>query len=175
MTTHDLGVADVAGPADDGGLTAGDRAALRQLVEAYAFAVDQRDGDWFVSLWTPDARLTVHQGGGPPVSEMQGLDALRTVTAKLTRFQLTHHLVANHRAVERGGVVTGEAYCEAHHLLPLDGHDNLVSHDDLVMGIRYFDRYHRDPDGGWLIAERQCRKLWERHDRVQGHPSPGPR
>lgn len=145
-------------------LSPSDQAALRELIESYAFAVDHRDRDWFVSLWTPDARLTVHQGDGPPTSDMRGHEALGEVTTKIAVFPLTLHVVSNHRCVEHDGVVTGEAYCIAHHLRPTD-----EGHDDLVMGIRYLDRYRREASGRWYFEERQCRKQWERHEAVRGY------
>lgn len=148
--------------------TLADRLALRELVDAYAFAVDQRDEAWFRSLWLPDARLTVHNGDGPPQSDLQGVEAIATVTTMIQRFALTLHLVANHmgRLDPGGGAATGEAYCIGHHLTPTtDGR-----HDDLVMGIRYLDRYRRDETGAWRFARREVRKQWTRHQTVDGHP-----
>ena len=38
-----------------------DRERLRALVDAYATACDNRDGETFGSLFTPDATLTIYQ------------------------------------------------------------------------------------------------------------------
>jgi SnoaL-like domain len=145
-----------------------DRLALRELVDAYALAVDQRDEGWFRSLWLPDARLTTHQGDGAPQTDLQGVEAIAQVTTMIQRFALTLHLVANHvcRIGDGGDRATGEAYCIGHHLTPTgDGH-----HDDLVMAIRYVDRYQRDGSGAWRFARREVRKQWTRHETVDGHP-----
>ena len=152
------------------GIPIGDRLALRDLVDAYALAVDRRDEPAFRALWTPDARLTTHAGDGPPEGDFSGVDAIARITTLIQRYALTFHLVANH--VVRPGpgpTATGEAYCIGHHLTPTDD----GRHDDYVMGIRYIDRYARDADGGWRFAGREVRRQWTTHETVDGHPSPG--
>jgi hypothetical protein len=149
-----------------------DRLALRELVDAYALAVDRRDEAWFRSLWLPDARLTTQQGDGVPQTDLHGVDAIAQVTTLIGRFVLTLHLVANHvcQVDDDGDHATGEAYCIGHHLTPTgDGR-----HDDLVMAIRYVDRYQRDGTGAWRFASREVRKQWTRHETVDGHPPEEP-
>lgn len=161
---------EVAATAVRSGETLADRLALRELVEAYAFAVDRRDEGWFRSLWLPGARLTTHDGDGPPQTDLQGVDAIARVTTLIGRFALTLHVVANHLCRIDGDRATGEAYCIGHHLTPTgDGR-----HDDLIMGIRYLDRYGRDGSGAWRFARREVRKQWTRHETVDGHPPGAP-
>jgi hypothetical protein len=155
--------------------------ALRELVDAYAMAVDRRDEAWFRSLWLPDARLTTHAGDGPPEGDLRGVDAIARVTTLIARFPMTLHVVANHlcRLAEGGegtdgagaadgevvGEIVGEAYCVGHHLTPTDD----GRHDDYVMAIRYIDRYGRDDGGAWRFARREVRRQWTRHETVDGH------
>jgi hypothetical protein len=149
-------------------VTVEDRLALRELVDAYALAVDQRDETWFRSLWLPDARLTTHAGDGPPQGDMQGVDAISRVTTLIARYPLTLHVVANHVCRLDGhdpGAATGEAYCIGHHLTPTDD----GRHDDYVMAIRYIDRYGRDDGGAWRFATREVRRQWTRHETVDAH------
>jgi hypothetical protein len=148
-----------------------DRLALRELVDAYAMAVDQRDEAWFRSLWLPDARLTTHAGDGPPQGDMQGVDAIARVTTLIARYPLTLHVVANHLCrLDGDGTgaddrAVGEAYCIGHHLTPTDD----GRHDDYVMAIRYIDRYGRDDGGAWRFATREVRRQWTRHETVDAH------
>jgi hypothetical protein len=150
-----------------------DRLELRELVDAYAFAADRGDGDWFRSLWLPDARLTIHDGDGPARSTLDGVDVIAEVPSRLSRYLVTLHLVANHMGwadPDSGGrAATGEAYCLAHHVSAAesDGDGEDREHDDYVMAIRYVDRYGRDGDGRWRFATREVRREWTRHEPVR--------
>jgi hypothetical protein len=147
-----------------------DRLALRELVDAYAMAVDQRDETWFRSLWLPDARLTTHAGAGPAESDLDGIDAIARIPSMIARYPLTLHVVANHLCRldgdGDGAGATGEAYCIGHHLTPTDD----GRHDDYVMAIRYIDRYGRDDGGAWRFARREVRRQFTRTESVDGHP-----
>ena len=151
------------------GIPIADRLALRDLVDAYASAVDRRDEPAFRALWAPDARLTTHAGDGPAEGDFHGVDEIARVITIIQRYVLTFHLVANHVVDADGHTATGEAYCIGHHLTPTDD----GRHDDYVMGIRYLDRYARDDAGAWRFAAREVRRQWTRHDTVDGYPSPG--
>jgi hypothetical protein len=63
------------------------------------------------------------------------------------------HLIGNHLAQPDGGDdATGTTYCIAHHLRE--------DRTNLVMMVRYLDRYRRATDGDWLIADRRVEVLW---------------
>src|SRR5262245_32971697 len=122
---------------------------LRDLVEAYAMAADQRDADWFSSLWLPDATLAVYDGEERRTGIYEGADAMRGVTRALGRYVRTIHLVTTHRAVVDGDGTTakGQTYCTAHHLT--GSSSNGAECEDLVMTIRYDDEFGLDDDGAW--------------------------
>jgi hypothetical protein len=48
----------------------------------------------------------------------------------------------------------GEVYCVAYHLLEVDGRAH-----KLDWGIRYRDRYRREPEG-WRLARRELQIVW---------------
>ena len=54
-----------------------------------------------------------------------------------------------------GARATGRVHCMAHHY-QRTGNGPV----DLVMMIRYLDRYDRTVDGNWLIADRQVVVEW---------------
>jgi hypothetical protein len=127
---------------------------LRALVDGYAVAADDGDGDTFASLFAPTATLVVVGADGTERSRYEGQAAIATVPAKLGRYDRTLHLVATHRcSVEGDGgrSATGVAYCEAHHV---------GGGTDKVLFIRYDDTYER-ADDGWRFAARTVRTLWE--------------
>lgn len=123
---------------------------LRALVDGYAVANDERDGDRLRALFSDDAVLTIVQLDGG-VHRYEGLDAIAAVPGKLARYDETLHLVSTHvtRAVDDDRA-TGVAYCEAHHRSDAA---------DRVLFIRYDDEYVRTP-GGWRFAARTVGIRW---------------
>lgn len=135
----------------------GTEAALRALAVGYADACDRRDGSAFVGLFAPDAVLTVHHPDGS-ASVRRGRGELGEVPGLLARYTHTLHLLGQSSYAVAAGRADGHVVCVAHHVRgPAD------RREDLVMYIRYEDRYRRD-GGAWRIAERHVHVLWtERH------------
>jgi len=139
-------------------LDATDHTALRDLSYRYAEGVDRRDTALYLSAFTAEARLHVYNADGAttPLTDLRGHEELADVTAQITRFSRTFHLVGNARYDGDGDrdAARGEVYCVAHHLQPAaDGATDLVLH------IRYADRYLR-ADGVWAIADRRVIVEW---------------
>lgn len=142
-----------------------DRVALRELVDAYAMAVDSLDVEWFSSLWTPDAVLAVHDATGE-TRRWHG-DEIGGMVAGVSRYLRTFHFVGNHRTRMQGTVVSGQTYCFAHHLRKGTDESGGRAHDR-VIAIRYDDRFERDAaDGRWRFARRDVRMLWRAHHEVE--------
>ncbi|ADP83548.1 nuclear transport factor 2 family protein [Pseudofrankia inefficax] len=136
-----------------------DRLALRDLAESYAAAVDARDEELFVSLFTEDGVLQVSYAHlAEPMPPVVGAAALVAIPRALgAKFPETFHFVGNHRCQIDGDRAAGEAYCEAHHLHA----DEAGVPTDLRMVIRYGDAYARGADGLWRFARRTVNVLWQ--------------
>lgn len=130
---------------------------LRQLAAHYARAVDQRDRQGFLDVFTNDGRLRVfyRADATEPDTELVGPDRLGGVVEAIQRFQRTFHFVGNSTYSIDGSTATGDVYCIAHHLTPQENPDS-----DYVMHIRYADTYRMDDDGTWRIATRDVRVQW---------------
>lgn len=122
----------------------------RALVDAYAVAVDERDGAAFAELFEPDGVLIVLGPDGVESHRYAGTAALAEVPASLVRYDGTLHLVSTHRWHADGDRATGVTYCEAHHR---------TGEADKVRYIRYDDDYVR-ADDGWRIAARRVTTVW---------------
>lgn len=147
-------------------LDAGDRLALRGLVDAYAVAVDRRDVPGFLALFTPDATLATFEPDGRRRSAHHGHDELSAIPPALARYERTLHLVSTHHveaAVDDdpdSDEATGVAYCEAHHHRPSDpAGGEQAAETDKVLFIRYVDHYARRGPG-WLIRAREVHVIW---------------
>jgi hypothetical protein len=132
-----------------------DRVALRDLVDAYGIAVDDRDAAAYTAMFVPDGRLTVYAfGSETPTADYRG-EGLGGLIEFVSRYPATLHFVGNHVCELDGDAASGQTYCLAHHLR---GDDSTM-----LLVARYRDVYAR-VDGGWRFASRDCRLLW-REDR----------
>lgn len=145
-----------------------DRLQLRQLLDLYASAVDDRDGEAMAALFVPDGRLLVYEADTGELSHAyRGHAELVAVAEDMERFYLrTFHLVGNFACELAGDRATGTPYCVAHHL-----REDARGRSVVVMPVRYRDSYRRT-DQGWRFEERVCTVLWrERRPAVQWPPS----
>ena len=136
---------------------AGDRVAIRELVEAYAHCADRRDAKGQMALFTRDTHFVVYMDAkaAKPSQELHSREALAPVFADLNRYAATMHFVGQSTisslTAERA---TGEAYCMAHHLTVEDGKRMLM-----IAALRYYDTCVK-ADGAWLFAERLLYVDW---------------
>jgi 3-phenylpropionate/cinnamic acid dioxygenase small subunit len=136
------------------GASVSDRLELGDLAYAYATALDERDVEGFAALFTRDGHLGVYEPDAEqPLLGYDGADIARAV-GLLDDYGETMHVVSNHRVEVDGERASGVVYCRAHHTTVRDG-----ARFDLVMTIRYHDRYRRTP-AGWRFSHRKIVRLW---------------
>jgi uncharacterized protein (TIGR02246 family) len=136
---------------------------LRDLSTEYAAAADERDGQRFAGVFTPDGELVVlrPQDQHRPVSTRSGRQQLAESTDALSRYARTFHQVSNHRYRIGDGEAWGEVLCTAHHasLTPGESDPGAATGTDVVWVIRYRDTYrHTGP--AWRIARRELHLQW---------------
>ena len=139
-----------------------DRLALRELVERYAQAVDAKDVDTVVGLFTEDGRLVSHIPPGTDESplEQQGHQQLhRALELGLARYRVTTHMIGGQVLHHDGEGLGGVTVCRAHHLYDSRRNGSEGGSRMLVMALRYHDRYVRSSDG-WRFRERLLRLDW---------------
>ncbi len=124
--------------------------AIRDVIMDLARGTDRLDAELIRSCYHPDA-LDDHNAfrGGP-------VEFADWVLANLPHFAATMHFVGNLRIEVRGDVAWSEAYCVAHHLFKPD---DPGGERDLVLSLRYFDRFERR-SALWKIALRRCIFDW---------------
>lgn len=131
-----------------------DRAEIYGVLVRYCRGVDRRDPAMIRSTYHPDA----YDDHGAYQGDLEGFLAFveREVWA---RFRTTMHKLGQALIEVDGDTATSETYAICHHVVSDEGRD--VS--DLVMGIRYLDRFERR-DGAWRIVRRALRWEWIRQD-----------
>jgi ketosteroid isomerase-like protein len=131
------------------------REELRELALRYALAVDGRDADGLLALFTADGSVGGLDRSVPAFAGEAGLrQMIRQVEASFNR---TMHNVYNQTfEIESGAVIaSGETYCLASHIIEAaDG-----SWQILEMAIRYKNDYRLDA-GRWKFAQRRLDVQW---------------
>jgi hypothetical protein len=129
--------------------------ALRQLLERYARAADDRDVDALAALFTDDA-IVIGTRGEQTIGEW--LESMRAPRA----FPVSMHLFGN-PLVELspdGTHASLDTYAVVHQI-------GGEGQGDLTLGVRYRDEVVRERDGGdagaaWRIRTRRATTLWMR-------------
>jgi 3-phenylpropionate/cinnamic acid dioxygenase small subunit len=135
----------------------GDRAAILDVVIAYATALDTRDWEALAGLFTGDSRWEYRASG----EQVHGPEAIvARIRPALEHLDATQHSNSNHVITVHGDQAEHRCYYRAQHVrrgLP-DG--------ELFLGAgRYDDRLRRTPDG-WRLTERVLVSSWS-----EGNPA----
>ena len=136
---------------------AGDRLAIRELVEAYAHCADRRDAKGQMALFTPDTHFVVFMNAKDPTpsQELHSREALAPVFADLNKYDATTHFVGQSTVLTlTHDRATGEAYCLAHHVT-LDGGKRRL----MIASLRYLDRFVKIAEA-WFFSERLLYVDW---------------
>jgi hypothetical protein len=99
-----------------------DRAAISDLVNAYATAVDTRDWGLFRTLFTDRVFIDMRSLDPTRYKEISAAELL-DLAKPLANFDATQHLSSNHRHAIDGDQATCVAYMHASHFLKRDGGD----------------------------------------------------
>src|SRR5690349_15891251 len=89
-------------------------AELEALSRRYAAAVDRRDRDALLAVFTPDASMLVERPGREQ-GTLNGHDEIQRVIDIVARWPRTAHLLAQGLYVVEGESAAGEIYCTANH------------------------------------------------------------
>lgn len=141
----------------------GDRDAILELVARYAHAVDGRDVEGIVALFTPDGRIDF-EGGATSGDGAAGIRAAfeRAFTGtQLAPPATSTHLMANTLVDLQGDTAHAETQGVAFLASPATG-------TVVTRGLLYSDDLRRTEDG-WRIAHRIHRSIWQTSSPVRPH------
>lgn len=130
----------------------------------YAIGLDERDEKLFLSAFTMTARCAVEADAADsfPSTVRVGHAEIAPLPSRLERYSKTHHMLGQHHFWMGADGPEGAVYCTARHLTRDPSGDT-----DLVMFIRYLDRYALSTDGHWLIDSRRVVIDWTEEHRVR--------
>jgi hypothetical protein len=124
---------------------------LRALLQRYARAADDRDGEALAALFHPEA-VIIGSGG------TQTLDEWLATMAAPRAFPKSMHLIADPLIALDDGGESADLDCYA---VVFQLSDPASANADLTLGIRYVD--HAVLHGGsWVFLHRQATTVWMR-------------
>lgn len=120
-----------------------DRQAIGDLISAYTFAMDNRDLDWAMDLFTEDGRFRSADGVMDGRGRAAMADQYRKRYASLGfNFHVTHDQhVSFVSDDEANGMVSSHA-------------EVVRNGEAMVTAMRYHDVYRRCADGKWRFSDR---------------------
>lgn len=130
-----------------------DRLAIRDLIERYAWAIDEKDWDALDRVFVPDAWLDYTSN--PAGVEGRYPEIRAWLEKSLAPFPVTQHLVTNIDATVDGDRATARTMMYN----PMGAATREGPLHYFFMGGRYDDELVRTPDG-WRITKRVETLLW---------------
>ncbi|MFI6600961.1 nuclear transport factor 2 family protein [Nonomuraea sp. NPDC050536] len=128
-----------------------DRAAIMDVVVAYATALDTRDWKLLAEQFTPDATWA-YPG---MIEQVRGPEQIAAALgAGLRGLEATQHLLGNHHIRLDGDQAEHTCYFQAQHV-----RRGAPGGDTYLAAGRYSDVLRRTP-GGWKIAARRLSGMW---------------
>ncbi len=132
-----------------------ERAAISEVVNAYATAVDTRDWELFGSIFTDKLFLDFRDFHASLYKQVTR-EELIGITRGIAAFDSTQHLSCNHRHTIDGDHATCTSYMHAGHFLKRDG----IDHACFLYGYYTYDLVRNR--AGWLI-EKYGLKITAQH------------
>ena len=128
-----------------------ERAAINDLLDDYALAIDSRDWELLDGLFTADAELD-YTGSGVPAGTRD--EVLGWIQKALGGVALTQHVLMNRRIRVSGETATARTELLNPLVLQADGAAQLM-----LLGGVYEDQLVKAADG-WRISARIHRAAW---------------
>jgi hypothetical protein len=135
-----------------------DRAAISDLLFAFAYALDTKNWTAYADTFAADGQLVLPwpAASGDGQAGHQGRAGLAEyVSNGFSRWYSTHHMSTNHRIEIDGDRATSHSYCQCVHRLDADQPDNYW----LLAGW-YRNQLVRTSDG-WRFSRVQLEAVWQ--------------
>jgi len=131
---------------------------LRDLLQRYARAVDDRDLDLLESLFDPEAII---EGARGTLGRAAWMDTMRAPRAfPVSMHVIGEPLIVLRRGAQPDGATPDGATLDTYAIVYQLG-DRAGGQADLTLGLRYLDEVVRR-DGRWVFRHRTAQVLWMR-------------
>ena len=137
-----------------------DRAAISDVVNAYATGLDRRDWDLYRSIFTDTIEMDF-ASVGIRAGTYQADDWMRDAKRLFAGFRATQHTSTNHVHDVRGDEATCVSNMQAEHFVFREPEDGLADGDDRwTIGGYYVNELVRTANG-WKLAKVTLTSTWQ--------------
>lgn len=134
---------------------AADRIALKDLVDRFSVAADDKDVQAQTLMFTEDATVDSYRGS-ELISSFKGREEIGNAFGNfLAQFDTVFHINGQQTVKIDGDTATGTAYCQVVLIGKNEDGKNIMT----TQGVRYTDTYKK-VNGEWLIASRASNFMW---------------
>ena len=135
-----------------------DREQIRETVYNYPVSIDTRDWKLFRSIFTDEIEifLGVAARSNRPLQWVKADDFTQTVTAVITSFSVTQHMLSDYHIEVKGDEASCLCYMYARHFPPQDRPAQAI----WDLGGHYIYHLKREGDG-WKIPKYKLIVTWE--------------
>jgi len=142
-----------------------DRAALRDLIDTFAYLGDKKDIATQMNLFAEDATVDTYFGNELFASTKGRAQIHDVFTGFISNFETLYHFNGQQTAAISGDAATATYYGLV--VLISEANGQKMKNTN---GVIYQDEYVRR-DGRWLIAKRVARFSWRDFEAMQAQPA----
>lgn len=141
------------------------RLAIAEVMATYATGLDTKNWDMVRSCFCDEVLIDygiISAATGAPEVPRKAEDWLAVLSGNLTGFDITQHMIANHRFDFSGSDVGCVSYLIAEHMI-FDTPDALLAQSDQFITVAgYYTNRYTLADKRWRISESQLAVTWMR-------------
>lgn len=143
------------------------RLAIAETIANYATGLDSKDWalvrDCFCDEIIIDYGAISEPTGGPDTPRKAD-DWVKVLQGNLQGFDITHHMIGNHRYRRRGDGIECTSYMVAEHVIFEDPATLLATEGSYITVAGYYTNGYIESRSGWRIADSQLKVTWMRGD-----------
>jgi hypothetical protein len=141
------------------------REALIDNYNAYAEGLDSKNWPLVRSCFGDEIYIdygSISAPSGDPAVPRRADDWLVMLQSVINRFDITRHLITNHRLTIDGDSVSCRAYLSADHVKFADPSVPMVGDSDIITVVGEYNNFYRLTGGQWKICRSELVVNWSR-------------
>lgn len=141
--------------------------AIAETMSNYATGLDSKNWALVRDCFCDEVLIDygeISQSTGGPDKPRQADDWVKVLQGNLQGFDITHHMIGNHRYQRRDDRVECISYLVAEHIIFEDPATLVATEGSYITVAGYYTNGYLESRSGWRIADSQLKVTWMRGD-----------